>query len=92
MWDFSQYTSREQAFNGFFQGSLNAAKAEARARIGAQAFKTALKIHYKLFLEYLKTSVAAVGDFGPRSLAGYLKNFDLRDREESRRATEGRSW
>ena len=62
MWDFSQYTSREWAFNGLFRGSLEVAKAGAGARtgtkvgakaeIGTRIFKIALRICCKLSLKY----------------------------------------
>ena len=49
MWDFLQYTSREQTFNGLSWGFLEAAKAGAGVRVRAQVSKTALKIRYKSF-------------------------------------------
>ena len=63
MWDFLQYTSREQAFNGLFRGSLKVTRAGAGESVeaGVWASRTALRIRCKLFLEYLGISVAATG-------------------------------
>ena len=67
MWDFPQYTSRQQGFSSLSQGFLEVAGAAARAGVGArtQVSKTALNIRCKLSLEYLQILVAAVENLGP---------------------------
>ena len=87
MWDFPQFTSGERAFNGLYRGFLEAAEAGAGVGAGVQASKIALRIRYKSFLEYWRTSVATADDFGPKGLAGCLKNSDFEGREELRGAT-----
>ena len=97
MWNFSQYTFREQAFS-LLWSALEITR--AGTRVGAEArvwvSKTVLRICCKLSLEYLRILIAAAEIIKMRSFtlegpAGYLKNFDLRDREESGRATKKRS-
>ena len=82
----------EQVFNGLSWGSLEVAETGARAgtgaRVGAWAFRTVLRISYKSFLEYFEILVAAAGDFGLKSPAGYLENSDLGRREKLGGATE----
>ena len=90
MWDFLQYKSRKQDFNGFFQSSSEVVKAGVEVRMGVWAFRTALKICYKSFSEYLETLVVAIENFGPGYPAGYLENSDLGG-EESKETTEERS-
>ena len=89
MWDFLQYTSEERIFSGLFWSFSEVTGAGAGAEVGAWASKTALRIHCKLFLEYLETLVAATEDFGPGSPSGYSENFDSGGEEESRGVTEG---
>ena len=93
MWNFLQYTSREQAFKSLSQSSLELVGAKTRVGMGVQASKTVLKICYKLFLIYLGILILAVettmrGDFAFKSLVGYSKNSDLGDEEKSGRAME----
>ena len=100
MWDFLRYTSRERAF-GFSQSALETTRAgagaEARAKVGAeaQASRTALKIHYKSFSEYLGTLVvvawvSTMGDFISKGPMGYLNNLspNLGGGKKSERATK----
>ena len=87
MWDFPQYTSKEQAFSGLFRSSLEAVGAGTRAK--AWASKTALKICCKSFSKYLRTLVAVAGDFSPKGLLGYLKISDLEGGKKPERVTEG---
>ena len=107
MWEFPQYTSRKRAFNGLSWGFSKAAGAGAGAGAGARAgvevgagaraSRIALRIRCKSFLEYLEILVVAMGDFGPGSPLGCLKNSNLGGREKlggvtervTERATEG---
>ena len=84
--------SREQAFNGLSQGSLEEAGAGTVAKAGAGAWASGKtwRIYHKSSLEYLRTSVVAVKDFGTKSLASCLRNSDLGGKEESEGATERR--
>ena len=67
------------------------ARAGAEMGTGTQASRTVLKIRCKSSLEYLGTSIATAGAFGPRDSADCLENSDLEGGEESERATEGYS-
>ena len=84
---------KEQAFNSLFRGSSEATRGDTRAgaRAGARVSRTALKIYFKSFLECLRISVVAAGDFGPRSAASCLENSDSGGRKESRGVTERQS-
>ena len=84
--------SRELAFKGLSQGSSEMARAGAEVGIGVQTSRTVLKICYKSFSEYLGILIAVAGNFGPGSPAGYLENFDLRGKKESKRVMERCSW
>ena len=84
MWDFPRYTSGKQAFS-FSRGTSEMTRAGA----GAQASRTALRIHCKSSSEYLGTLVAAAGDFSPGGLSGYSEDSDSEGREELGGATEG---
>ena len=88
MWDFPQFTFGERAFSSLSWGFLEAAKAGAGARAGAQASKTTLKIRCKLSSEYLGILVAAAGNFDFGGLLGYLENSDLGDKEEPKKETK----
>ena len=93
---------REQVFNGLSQGSLEVAGARmgARARVRAQASKTALRIRCKSSLEYLGTLVVVVEDFSLGDLLDCSKISDLgggegpkgATEEATERVTEGRFW
>ena len=69
--------------------------AEAGTGAGTQASRTALKIRYKSFSEYLGIIVAAGGElargFSSKGPTGWSDNSspDLEGRKESGRATEG---
>ena len=80
---------RKWVFSGLFQGFSKVAGAAARAGAGARArtSRTALKICYKSFSEYLGILIAVAGDFGPNGLLGYLENSDLGGREKLGGAT-----
>lgn len=87
--------SRVRAFS-LFQGILEIAGARTKARTGARAFRTILKIFCKLSLEYLKTLVLAIGAISTGSFvlkgpADYLDSLSPNSEcgKESRRATEG---
>ena len=68
---------------------MEAAEAGARtgAGVGARVSRTTLRIRCKSSLKYLRTLVAAAGDFGPKSLASYLENSDFGGEKKSRGAT-----
>ena len=77
--------SGEQAFSSSWSISETTG-AGTEARAGARVSRIVLRIRCKLFLEYLKTSVArttATRSFAPKDLVGCLENSDLEDGKES---------
>ena len=81
----------------FFWGTSETTGVGVGAEAGTQAFRTALKILYKSFLEYLRilvstTGALATGSFVSKGPAGWLDNSspDLGVGEESGGATKGR--